>query len=166
MRRHQRPTAISGLPRRPRDEDGQCEQVLRSDPSTWGVIFATPHGIITGWLMVGGQCEQDPRPRSIAQDPLPKIHCPRSIAQDPLPTSLAFAGTCLPATVSLLWNLQTLPAVRAAFEQIWDTPTWSLHDGGNAFCRGRRAAQQGGWWHCDQNGLRPGRRGRVQGSSL
>ena len=89
------------------DEDGQCEQVLRSDPSTWGRDFL-PHaatGIITGcgFGQVGGQCEQDP---------LPKIHCPRSIAQDPLPTSLAFAGTCLPATVSLLLEPAD-PACRA-----------------------------------------------------
>ena len=133
------------------DEDGQCEQVLRSDPSTWGRDFL-PHaatGIITGcgFGQVGGQCEQDP---------LPKIHCPR--------VSLLLEPACLQQS-RFCWNLRTLPAVRAAFEQIWDTSDLvTSYDGGNAFRPWEARPEwrtQGGWWHCDQNGLRPGRRGRV-----
>ena len=104
------------------DEDGQCEQVLRSDPSTWGRDFL-PHaatGIITG---------------------------------------------CGFGQSRFCWNLRTLPAVRAAFEQIWDTSDLvTSYDGGNAFRPWEARPEwrtQGGWWHCDQNGLRPGRRGRV-----
>jgi hypothetical protein len=63
------------------------------------------------------------------------------------------------------WNLRTLPAVRKAFEQIWGTSDLiTSYDGGNAFRPWEQRPEwrtQGGWWHCDQNGLRPGRKGRV-----
>lgn len=63
------------------------------------------------------------------------------------------------------WNLRTLPDVRTAFEKIWGTSDLiSSFDGGNAFRPWEKRLDwrtQGGWWHCDQNGTRPGRSGLV-----
>jgi len=61
-----------------------------------------------------------------------------------------------------LWSLRTLPAVRSAFEAIWKTADLlSSFDGGNAFRPDPAWRTQGGWWHCDQNGTKPDRQGRV-----
>ena len=61
-----------------------------------------------------------------------------------------------------LWALRVLPAVRQAFAAVWDTDDLiTSFDGGNAFRSDPAWVTQGGWWHCDQNGTKPGRQGRV-----
>ena len=61
-----------------------------------------------------------------------------------------------------LWSIRTLPVVRAAFEAIWQTEDLiTSFDGGNAFRPDPDWRTQGGWWHCDQNGTKPNRAGRV-----
>ena len=64
-----------------------------------------------------------------------------------------------------LWELRTLPRVRAAFEFIWETTDLlSSYDGGNVFRPTHSRPDwrtKGGWWHCDQNGTLAGRSGRV-----
>ena len=60
------------------------------------------------------------------------------------------------------WSLRCLPAVRTSFEAIWGTSDLiTSFDGGNAFRPMPEWRTQGGWWHCDQNGLRPHRSGKV-----
>lgn len=70
-----------------------------------------------------------------------------------------------------LWAARTLPAVKAAFAQIWGTDDLiTSFDGGNVFrpwdsacpeTEGRKT--RGGWWHVDQGRTKLGARHAVQG---
>ncbi|KAL1514962.1 hypothetical protein AB1Y20_004038 [Prymnesium parvum] len=64
-----------------------------------------------------------------------------------------------------LWGCRTLPRVRASFEAIWGTSDLlTSFDGGNVFRPTHSRPEWrtcGGWWHCDQNAMRPDRSGRV-----
>ena len=82
---------------------------------------------------------------------------------------------------AFMWRLRLLPKVRRAFEVVWDDETDLLvsFDGGNCFRPWNNAALQqrlgdeikeawatiSGWWHVDQNPMRPHKQGKqsVQG---
>lgn len=64
-----------------------------------------------------------------------------------------------------MWQLRLLPKVKAAFAAIWGTDDLIVsYDGGNVFLPyeyNREWRTCGGWYHVDQNYLRPRRQGRV-----
>jgi len=68
-----------------------------------------------------------------------------------------------------MWKLRLLPRVKATFAAIWRTTDLLVSfDGGNAFRPwryNRSWLTDGGWYHVDQNAMKPGGRGRqcVQG---
>ena len=64
-----------------------------------------------------------------------------------------------------MWQMRLLPRVKSAFEAIWKTDDLIVsYDGGNIFLPyeyNREWRTQGGWYHVDQNYMRPQRQGRV-----
>lgn len=64
-----------------------------------------------------------------------------------------------------MWTTRLLPKVKQAFAAIWDTGDLLVSfDGANAFRPWRYRPEwrtNGGWYHIDQNALRPRRQGKI-----